>query len=115
MDLIDQFFTKISMIVKNNMSDNIVSNILSNGILPGLGGVIMFVPQIAILFFLLSILEETGYMSRISFLMDKSMRKIGLNTLIAFIILCFVNSFCMADEASKETEMNIFTGLFDKF
>ena len=41
------------------------------------------------------------------------MRKIGLNTLIAFIILCFVNSICMADEASKETEMNIFTGLFD--
>ena len=79
MDLIDQFFTKTSMIVKNNMSDNMVSNILSNGILPGLGGVIMFVPQIAILFFILSILEETGYMSRISFLMDKSMRKIGLN------------------------------------
>ena len=41
------------------------------------------------------------------------MRKIGLNTLIAFIILCFVNSICMADEDSKETEMNIFTGLFD--
>ena len=41
------------------------------------------------------------------------MRKIGLNTLIAFIILCFVNSICMADETSKETEMNIFTGLFD--
>jgi len=49
------------------------------GIVPGLGGIVMFVPQIAILFAFISILEESGYMARVVFLMDKIMRKFGLN------------------------------------
>jgi ferrous iron transport protein B len=52
---------------------------LADGIVPGIGGVLVFVPQIALLFFLLSILEETGYMARVVFMMDKLMRPFGLN------------------------------------
>ncbi|MCU0385920.1 MAG: ferrous iron transport protein B [Flavihumibacter sp.] len=55
------------------------SDLLINGIVAGLGGIIIFVPQIMILFGLITILEDTGYMARISFLTDKLMRKVGLN------------------------------------
>ncbi|MBL7697190.1 MAG: ferrous iron transport protein B [Chitinophagaceae bacterium] len=55
------------------------SDLLINGILAGLGGIVVFVPQIAILFGLISVLEDSGYMARISFLTDKLMRKVGLN------------------------------------
>jgi ferrous iron transport protein B len=56
-----------------------VSDLIINGVLPGLSGILVFVPQIMILFGLITILEETGYMARISFLTDKLMRKVGLN------------------------------------
>jgi ferrous iron transport protein B len=55
------------------------SDLLVNGLLAGLGGIIVFIPQIMILFGLITILEDTGYMARISFLTDKLMRKVGLN------------------------------------
>ena len=55
------------------------SDLLINGIVAGIGGIVIFVPQIMILFGLISILEDTGYMARISFLTDKLMRKVGLN------------------------------------
>jgi len=55
------------------------SNLLINGLLAGLSGILVFVPQIMILFGLITILEDTGYMARISFLTDKLMRKVGLN------------------------------------
>lgn len=55
------------------------SDLLCNGLLAGLGGIVIFVPQIMILFGLITLLEDTGYMARISFLMDKLMRKVGLN------------------------------------
>ncbi|MBQ2661637.1 MAG: ferrous iron transport protein B [Clostridia bacterium] len=54
-------------------------SLVCGGILPGVGGVLTFLPQIAILFFCLSILEDSGYMSRIAFIMDKPMRKMGLS------------------------------------
>src|SRR5580704_17268120 len=54
-------------------------NLLVNGLLAGLSGILVFVPQIAILFGLITLLEDTGYMARISFLSDKLMRKVGLN------------------------------------
>jgi ferrous iron transport protein B len=54
-------------------------SLLVDGVLAGLSGVLVFVPQIAILFALISILEDTGYMSRVTFMMDKVMRKVGLN------------------------------------
>jgi len=56
-----------------------LTELIADGIIPGLGGVMMFVPQIAILFFLISILEETGYMSRVVFLMDRVMKPFGLS------------------------------------
>ena len=55
------------------------SDLLINGILAGLSGILVFVPQIMILFGLVTLLEDTGYMARISFLTDKLMRKVGLN------------------------------------
>ncbi|WP_295655104.1 ferrous iron transport protein B [uncultured Mucilaginibacter sp.] len=56
-----------------------LTNLLVDGVIAGLSGVMVFIPQIAILFGLISILEDTGYMSRVTFMMDKIMRKVGLN------------------------------------
>ncbi len=56
-----------------------IRNLLVNGVLPGLSGVMMFIPQIAFLFFFLALLEDSGYMVRATLLMDKVMRKVGLN------------------------------------
>jgi ferrous iron transport protein B len=56
-----------------------LTSLLADGIVPGIGGIIIFVPQIAILFAFISVLEESGYMARVVFLMDKIMRKFGLN------------------------------------
>ena len=52
---------------------------LAHGIIPGIGGIVIFIPQIAILFAFIAILEETGYMARVVFLMDKIMRRFGLH------------------------------------
>ncbi len=56
-----------------------LSDLLVNGVLAGLSGVVVFVPQIALLFFFIAMLEDSGYMARVSFIMDKVMRKFGLN------------------------------------
>ena len=56
-----------------------VAELLADGIIPGLAGVLVFIPQIAILFAFIAILEETGYMSRVVFIMDKIMHKFGMN------------------------------------
>ncbi|TVZ56551.1 ferrous iron transport protein B [Lutibacter sp. Hel_I_33_5] len=79
MDFIDTQFAKLSQFVKNNLSQGILTDLLTDGIIPGIGGVIIFIPQIAILFLFIAILEETGYMSRVVFLMDKIMRRFGMN------------------------------------
>lgn len=55
------------------------SDLLMNGVFAGLSGIVVFIPQIALLFFFIAILEDTGYMARVSFIMDKVMRKFGLN------------------------------------
>ncbi len=79
MELIDTFFAMLSEKTKTILSPGIFTNLLTEGIIPGIGGIVIFVPQIAFLFLFLSILEETGYMSRVVFLMDKIMRKFGLS------------------------------------
>ena len=61
------------------LPENNVTDLFINGIVAGLSGIVMFVPQIAILFGLITILEDTGYMARISFLTDRMMRTVGLN------------------------------------
>ena len=78
MDFIDNTFVSISQSVKLNLPDGVFTYLLAEGVIPGLAGIIIFVPQIALLFFFISILEETGYMSRVVFLMDRTLRKFGL-------------------------------------
>ncbi|SDS33187.1 ferrous iron transport protein B [Polaribacter sp. KT25b] len=79
MDLIDGVFAQIADFAKSNLPTGVFTDLLAEGIIPGIGGVIIFIPQIAILFLFIAILEETGYMSRVVFLMDKIMRRFGMN------------------------------------
>ena len=79
MDIIDTAFASLSSWVKTVMPPGTFTNLIAEGIIPGIGGVVIFIPQIAILFVFISILEETGYMSRVVFLMDKIMRKFGMS------------------------------------
>ncbi|MCG6186367.1 ferrous iron transport protein B [Maribellus maritimus] len=79
MDLIDQLFTQMAEWVDNTLPEGALTSLISEGIIPGIGGIVIFVPQIAFLFLFISLLEESGYMSRVVFLMDKIMRRFGLN------------------------------------
>lgn len=79
MDLIDAVFSKLSDWFTDVLPAGIFTDLISQGIIPGLGGVVIFIPQIALLFLFLGILEETGYMARVVFIMDKLMRPFGLN------------------------------------
>lgn len=79
MDMIDFGFAKLSLWSKTYLPEGVLTNLIAEGIIPGLGGVVIFIPQIALLFCFIAILEESGYMSRVVFLMDKIMRKFGLN------------------------------------
>ena len=79
MNFIDATFAQISDFTKSNFPTGVLTDLLTEGIIPGIGGVIIFIPQIAILFLFIAILEETGYMSRVVFLMDKIMRRFGMN------------------------------------
>jgi len=79
MDFIDSTFASLSSWVAAELPSGILTDLLSQGIIPGIGGVVIFIPQIAVLFLFISILEESGYMSRVVFLMDKIMRRFGLS------------------------------------
>ncbi len=79
MDLIDSLFGNLSGYLHSVLPSGMFTELLANGIVPGIGGVIIFVPQIVLLFFFIGILEETGYMSRVVFIMDRIMRPFGLN------------------------------------
>ena len=79
MDAIDWTFSRLGGWLGHLLPEAWWSDLLVNGLLAGLSGILVFVPQIMILFGLITILEDTGYMARISFLTDKLMRKVGLN------------------------------------
>lgn len=79
MDFIDATFADFSSFIKKQMPEGVLNDLITDGIIPGIGGVVIFIPQIAILFLFIAILEETGYMSRVVFLMDKIMRKFGMS------------------------------------
>ncbi len=79
MKAIEFLFVKISEAGRNYLPPGELTSLLINGILAGLSGVVVFIPQIALLFAFIAILEDTGYMARVSFLMDKLMRPVGLN------------------------------------
>ena len=78
MDLIDHLFTTIGGWVGTQLPDGDLQSLLVNGVIGGVGGILVFLPQICILFFALSVLEDTGYLSRAAFVMDKVMRRFGL-------------------------------------
>ena len=79
MEFIDTTFASLSVIVSEALPSGVLTNLISQGIIPGIGGILIFIPQIAFLFLFISVLEESGYMSRVVFLMDKIMRKFGLS------------------------------------
>lgn len=79
MDFIDEQFGALANWVSSTLPDGVFNDLLSQGIVPGIGGVVIFIPQIALLFFFIAILEETGYLTRVVFLMDRLMRPFGLN------------------------------------
>ena len=79
MDLIDSFFASATEWVKTTLPAGVFTNLIAEGILSGIGGIVIFIPQIAFLFLFISLLEETGYMSRVVFLMDRVMRPFGLS------------------------------------
>ncbi|WP_298763134.1 ferrous iron transport protein B [uncultured Polaribacter sp.] len=79
MDFIDGSFAKLSDFARANLPKGVLADLIVEGIIPGIGGVLIFIPQIVILFLFIALLEETGYMSRVVFLMDKIMRRFGMN------------------------------------
>ncbi|WP_053990009.1 ferrous iron transport protein B [Mangrovimonas sp. TPBH4] len=79
MDFIDGLFASMSEWTKDHLPEGQFTNLIAEGIIPGLGGIVIFIPQIAFLFLFIAILEETGYMSRVVFLMDRIMRRFGLS------------------------------------
>ncbi len=79
MNFIDLIFSKLGIFLKHSLPEGMLTSLLSEGVVPGIGGVVIFIPQIAILFAFISVLEESGYMSRVVFLMDRFMRQFGLN------------------------------------
>jgi ferrous iron transport protein B len=79
MSLIENLFIWVQSNLTKSLPAGPLVSLLVDGVIAGLSGVMVFIPQIAILFALISILEDTGYMSRVTFMMDKVMRKVGLN------------------------------------
>ena len=79
MDWIDGSFASLAEWTTGVLPEGYFSRLITEGIIPGIGGVVIFVPQIAILFLLFSLLEESGYMSRIVYLSDRLMQKFGMS------------------------------------
>ena len=79
MGWIELFFQQLSIYISHILANNWFKDLIVNGLIAGLSGICVFIPQIMLLFGLTTILEDTGYMARISFLMDKILRKVGLN------------------------------------
>jgi len=79
MDLIDGGVASLNEFLKTELPNSKLTDLLTDGLISGIGGVLIFIPQIAFLFLFISMLEETGYMSRVMFIMDKLMRRFGLS------------------------------------
>jgi ferrous iron transport protein B len=79
MDLIEESFAWITSYGHEHLPAGLLTDLVLDGVVAGLGGIVIFIPQIAILFAFISILEDTGYMARVTFMMDKIMRKFGLS------------------------------------
>lgn len=79
MDWIDLKFAELATYLQSILSVNLFSRLLTEGLIPGISGVLVFVPQITILFLLITLLEEIGYMSRVVFMFDNIMQRFGLS------------------------------------
>jgi ferrous iron transport protein B len=79
MDLLEKGFGELRDLVRSSMAEGILTDLVVDGIIAGVGGVLVFLPQILLLFLFISILEDTGYMARAAFLLDKLMSKFGLH------------------------------------
>src|SRR5947209_18384276 len=79
MDLIDRGFGALAELTRAHMPPGLLTDLLADGVIPGVGGVLVFLPQILLLFFFIALLEDSGYMSRAAFLMDRLMRGVGLH------------------------------------
>lgn len=79
MELLEQGFGWLGDLLRSRMSDGILADLAVDGIVAGVGGVLIFLPQILLLFLFISILEDTGYMSRAAFLLDRLMSRVGLH------------------------------------
>jgi ferrous iron transport protein B len=79
MNLIDNVFNVLSNDLRGRLPAGMLTDLIASGIIPGVGGVLMFLPQIILLFFFITILEDSGYMARAAFLMDRLMRAVGLH------------------------------------
>ncbi len=79
MDMIDEGMQYISCFIKNNLGKSVFCDFITNGLIAGIAGIVIFIPQIVLLFFFITILEESGYMARVMFLLDNFMKKVGLN------------------------------------
>jgi len=79
MNWIDIGFEKLGALIANVMPEGLISSLLVDGIIGGVGGVIIFTPNIMLLFFSIAVLEDSGYMARAAFVMDRIMHKIGLH------------------------------------
>jgi ferrous iron transport protein B len=79
MEAIDSIFANLSFWTRQYLPQGVLNDLLAEGIIPGLGGIMIFIPQIALLFAFLAILEGSGYMARAVFITDKAMRPFGLN------------------------------------
>jgi ferrous iron transport protein B len=112
MNWIEQFFMQAGALLGNTLPEGVLSDLVINGVIPGLSGVLMFIPQIAFLFLIIGILEDTGYMARASFIMDRMMRPFGLNgrSVIPLIsgTACAVPSI-MATRAISNTRERLIT------
>lgn len=78
-DLIDASFSGLGEWIGNTLPDGILKNFIVEGLIAGVGGVIVFLPQIIILFFFILLLEDTGYLTRAAFLLDRPMRGLGIS------------------------------------
>jgi len=78
-DMISMFFSWLGELVKNSMGNEILASFLSDAVLAGVGSVLVFVPPIFSLFFALSLLENSGYLARAAFVMDRIMHRLGLH------------------------------------
>ena len=79
MDLLEKGFGGLGDLIKSQMSEGILTDLLVDGVIAGVGGIMIFLPQILLLFLFISILEDTGYLARAAFLLDKLMSRVGLH------------------------------------